>query len=251
MANFHTHLKVGIFVSGGAVLVLEGAGLVAPDQTLVLFGLGVLGSLLPDIDANASSPVRAIFGLLAAALAFGWTLPMAGRYPPLELALAWGGLFVGTRFLLLLTFARFTVHRGIWHSWLAVAFATLATVNLAHWVLHQAAKPAWVAGLMVGLGYLTHLCLDEIYSVDIFNTRIRRSFGTALKPFSLSDPVSSLGMATAVAVLAWFVPAAEFDQVPGRAQLAAWADQALAQLAGWSCTGITVMRGWLQQQQFM
>ena len=182
MANFSTHLKIGVFVSGGAVLALDGLGLVAPDHTFALFGLGVLGSLLPDIDADASSPVRAIFGLLGAALAFGWTLPMVGRYPPLELALVWGGLFVATRYLLLLAFARFTVHRGIWHSWLAAAFVTLATVNLAHWVLHQPSKPAWVAGLMVGLGYLTHLSLDEIYSVDIFNSRLRRSFGTALKP---------------------------------------------------------------------
>ncbi|HYN77683.1 MAG TPA: metal-dependent hydrolase [Lamprocystis sp. (in: g-proteobacteria)] len=251
MANFQTHLKVGIFVSGGAVLALDGVGLVAPQHTLALFGLGVLGSLLPDIDANASSPVRAIFGLLGAALAFAWTLPMAGRHPPLELALAWAGLFVGTRFLLLLTFARFTVHRGIWHSWLAVAFATLATVNLAHWVLHQSAKPAWVAGLMVGLGYFTHLCLDEIYSVDIFNTRMKRSFGTALKPFSLADPASSLRMAAAVAALAWCVPAAEFTLVPGRVELATWAGQTFGHLAVWSGAVVTTMRDWLQQQQMM
>jgi hypothetical protein len=246
MANFHTHLKVGIFVSGGAVLALDGAGLVGPDQTLVLFGLGVLGSLLPDIDANASSPVRAIFGLLGAALAFGWTLPLVGRYPPLELALVWGGLFVGTRFLLLLAFARYTVHRGIWHSWLAVAFAALATVNLAHWVLHQASRPAWVAGLTLGLGYLTHLVLDEIYSVDIFNSRVRRSFGTALKPFSLADPASSLWMAAAVGLLAWLAPAADFVHVPVRAEWAAWADQALVRLGACCATSIEMMRVWLK-----
>jgi hypothetical protein len=247
MANFSTHLKIGVFVSGGAVLALDGMGLVAPDHTFALFGLGVLGSLLPAIDADASSPVRAIFGLLGAALAFGWTLPMVGRYPPLELALVWGGLFVATRYLLLIAFARFTVHRGIWHSWLATAFVALATVNLAHWVLHQPSKPAWVAGLMVGLGYLTHLTLDEIYSVDIFNSRLRRSFGTALKPLSFSDPRSSFLMAAAVALLFWLTPAADFGPLPAWSSATAWAEQTLERLADWSGTGIKVVRVWFDQ----
>lgn len=246
MANFSTHFKVGIFVSGGAVLALDGVGLVPPDQTLVLFALGVMGSLLPDIDADASAPVRAAFGVIGAALAFAWTLPLVGRYPPLELALVWGGLFVATRFLLLAAFARFTVHRGIWHSWLAAGFAALATVNAAHWLLHQPAQSAWVAGLMVGIGYLTHLCLDEIYSVDLFNTRLRTSFGTALKPFSLSDPLSSLAMAAAVGVLAWLAPPAELAQLPGRAEFVAWADHGLARLAVWSSSGLEVIRVWIR-----
>lgn len=246
MANFSTHLKVGIFVSGGAVLALNGAGQAPADQTLVLFALGVMGSLLPDIDADASAPVRTAFGVIGAALAFGWTLPLVGRYPPLELALVWGGLFVATRFLLLAVFARFTVHRGIWHSWLAASFAVLATVNTAHWLLHQPPQFAWVAGLMVGIGYLTHLCLDEIYSVDLFNTRLRTSFGTALKPFSLSDPLSSFAMAAAVGALAWLAPLAEFTQVPGRVEFVAWAEQALVRLAACCGASIEVVRVWLK-----
>ena len=33
----------------------------------------------------------------------------------------------------------------------------------------------------MSVGYLTHLTLDEIYSVDVMDTRIKASFGTALK----------------------------------------------------------------------
>jgi hypothetical protein len=128
---------------------------------------------------------------------------------------------------------------------LAVAFAALATVNVAHWLLHQPARPAWVAGLMVGLGYLTHLCLDEIYSVDIFNTRMRRSFGTALKPFSFSDPVSTLLMGTAVAGLTWIAPAPALPRLPPPRELMVWADQTLAQLSAWSVAGVEMLRVWL------
>ena len=31
------------------------------------------------------------------------------------------------------------------------------------------------------VGFLTHLILDEMYSVDVYDTRIKASFGTALK----------------------------------------------------------------------
>jgi membrane-bound metal-dependent hydrolase YbcI (DUF457 family) len=169
-----------------------------------------------------------------------------GHYRPLDLAVVWFGLFLGVRFLLFETFARFTVHRGIWHSWLAVAFATLATVTISYRLLDQVPRAAWVAGLMVGLGYFTHLCLDEIYSVDLFNTRVKRSFGTALKPFSLADPASSLAMAAAVGVLAWLAPPLDFTQLPTRAEWAAWMHQGLAQLGAWSDLGVAAVRTWLQ-----
>lgn len=206
MANFQTHLNGGIVVSGVAVLALHRLGLVQEREALGLFALGVAGSLLPDIDADASAPVRAFFGVLGIALAFALTLPLAGGLPPLTLALLWIGVLFSVRVALYEVFSRFTVHRGIWHSLLGVAFATLATVNAAFWLFEAPPPTAWAAGWMVGIGYLTHLSLDELYSVDLLNTRVRRSFGTALKPFSLSDPASSLAMAAAIAVLLWFAP---------------------------------------------
>ena len=242
MADFHTHLNAGILVSGAATVGLHALGLVAPGQTLTLFALGVTGSLLPDIDADASAPVRGTFGMLGAVLAFAWTLPLMGRFLPLELAAIWCGLFLAVRFLLQMAFARFTVHRGIWHSWLGIAFATLATVDLAYWLLREPAQAAWIAGGMVGLGYLTHLCLDELYSVDLMSSRVNRAFGTALKPFSLSDPLSSLSMAAAVGALAWFAPAAKVMQVPKILEFTVWAEQVWARLVAWSGLGIEAIR---------
>ncbi len=242
MADFQTHLNGGILVSGAATVWLHGLGLVPPNDTLALFALGVTGSLLPDIDADASAPVRATFGVLGAVLAFAWTLPLTDRFLPLELALVWCGLFLGVRFLLQALFARLTVHRGIWHSWLAIAFATLATADLAYWLVREPAHSAWLAGAMVGLGYFTHLCLDELSSVDLMSSRVNRSFGTALKPFSLSDPLSSLAMASAVGALAWYAPAADFARIPRVTELAGWIGQVLTRLIAWSGLGIESIR---------
>jgi hypothetical protein len=49
------------------------------------------------------------------------------------------------------------------------------------------------------VGYLTHLTLDEIYSVDVMDTRLKASFGTALKFFDRRHAGSSLAMAAATA----------------------------------------------------
>jgi hypothetical protein len=207
MANFQTHLTGGILISGAAVLGLHGAGWIAPRAAVGYFALGVVGSLLPDIDAAASRPVRAFFAVCAVALAFVVTLPLIGRLLALELVLVWAAVYVCVRYVVVLIFSRLTVHRGIWHSWLAIAVAALGTVDAAYWLLRMPSEVAWLSGLMIGIGYLTHLCLDELYSVDLLNSRVKRSFGTALKPLSLADPHASLGMFLAALVLLWLSPA--------------------------------------------
>lgn len=209
MANFQTHLNVGILVSAGAVISLHLSGLATPAQVPILFALGAAGSLLPDIDAKHSTPSHALFNALGAALAFAATLPLGGRFGPWVMLGLWCLVFVAVRYGVFQIFGRLTVHRGIWHSWLAAASVAAATADLAYWVGGQRPDAAWLAGLMVGVGYLTHLLLDELYSVNLFNVRIKRSFGSALKPLSLRYPGASLLMSAALAGLIAIAPPIE------------------------------------------
>jgi hypothetical protein len=206
MANFTAHLYGGALVSSAAALSLYAAGLASPQQTQTWFFLGVAGGLLPDIDSDSSAPVRGFFTLLGMVLAFLVSFALVGRFPVLELALIWGAVFLLVRYGLFELFARFTVHRGVWHSWLAIAFAGLATANGTHYLLGLSAWDSWVSGIFVSLGYLTHLCMDELASVDLLGNRVKRSFGTALKPFSASAPWASGLMLMAVIALAYAAP---------------------------------------------
>lgn len=208
MANFQTHLNIGILVSAAATLSLHVAGFIEQSQMPVLFALGVAGSLLPDIDLERSRPTGLLFNVLGAVLAFAVTLPLTVRFQPLVLAAIWGAVFLAVRYGVLKVFSSFTVHRGVWHSWLAVAAVSLATTNLAYWMWEHPAEDAWIAGLMVGIGYLTHLALDEFSSVDLFNAKVKRSFGTALKPISLNI-LSTLAMASVLAGLISTAPPVE------------------------------------------
>ena len=63
---------------------------------------------------------------------------------------------------------------------------------------------AWLAAGFLSVGFLTHLILDEIYSVDVMDTRIKASFGTALKLVDTKHWGHSAAMAAAT-VLAFMV----------------------------------------------
>jgi hypothetical protein len=206
MASFTTHLYGGALVSSAAALGLYSAGLAGPEQTQTWFFLGVAGGLLPDIDSDSSAPVRGFFTLLGILLAFLVSFALVGRFPVVELALIWGVIFLLVRYGLFEVFARSTVHRGVWHSWLAAALAGLATTNAAFHFLRLSAWESWVGGMFVVLGYLTHLLLDELASVDLLGNRVKRSFGTALKPFSIAAPWGSALMLAGVVGLAQSAP---------------------------------------------
>jgi hypothetical protein len=206
MASFATHLYGAALVSSVAALSLYGNGLAGPQETQVCFILGVAGGLLPDIDADASKPVRGFFTLLAVVLAFFVAFTLVDSLTLLNVSLVWLGTFLLVRFGFFEAFARLTVHRGVWHSWLAVALASVVTANLAYWIFGTSERDAWLAGGFMGLGYVAHLSLDELASVDLWGHRVRRSFGTALKPFSLAAPWASLTMLIVVLALGYTAP---------------------------------------------
>lgn len=206
MADFKTHLYGATAASGLAALGVYSLGWTTTAQTQLLFLHGVAGGLLPDIDAPKSTPIRGFFALLGVALAFAMTFPFVGRYPLGGLALIWLLVFVTVRFGLFALFVRYTVHRGIWHSGLAAIAVGLGGVVLSHQVLGRTAWESWLSGAFVTLGYLTHLILDELASVNLLGKRIKRSLGTALKPFSLASPGASLAMLLVVLVLGALTP---------------------------------------------
>lgn len=206
MAKFAVHLYGAAAVSSAGALGAYSLGWAGSWETQMLFFLGVAGGLLPDIDADNSTPVRGFFTLLGVALAFLVSFTLVGRLPVLELALVWCGLFLAVRYGMFEVFARLTVHRGVWHSWLAAAFAALATVAGLYHGAGLSPRQSWLGGLFVGIGYLTHLCLDELASVDLLGRRVKSSFGTALKPFSFSSPWASLTMLVVAIALAYVAP---------------------------------------------
>ncbi|MDY7117830.1 metal-dependent hydrolase [Halomonas sp. SSL-5] len=204
MADFRTHL--GVAAAGGVVVAHGGwqAGLWDAWQALPMLALVAFGGILPDIDADSSKAIRLVFNLLAVIAVVAGALLLQGWLSLGGLLLACVGLYLGVRHLGGALFARLTVHRGIWHSLLAAALCGLATTALSHHLLAQPDVLAWGHGMALSLGFVLHLLLDELYSVDLTGARIKRSFGSALKPLDWRSPGNSLVMlATGANLLPW------------------------------------------------
>jgi LexA-binding, inner membrane-associated putative hydrolase len=206
MANFKTHLIGATAVSGLASLSLLNLHLAKPWETGGYFLLGIVGGLLPDIDSDKSTPLTIIFYFLSLYCAFAAIFNLAVQYSFAELAVIWLAVYIAIRHVAFKVVTQMTIHRGSFHSLLAVAFFTVMVVDTSYYLLHHLPQKAWNAGLFVGMGYLVHLSLDEIYSVDLYNRRMKKSFGTALKLFSLENGLSSSLMAAILAVLFYYAP---------------------------------------------
>ncbi len=198
MANFKTHFSVASVVSGVASVTALATGLASLRQALAYFAIGLIGGILPDIDADNSAPVRLLFNVLALGLAFVSVFYLVDQLSIAELVLVWGATFVSIRYLAFAIFTRFTVHRGVFHSILAAVFFAGMTASVAFHGFSSHAQIAWLSGSFLFMGYLVHLILDEVYSVDLLNRRIKRSFGSALKivPLKRVWPSLALGVAT-------------------------------------------------------
>lgn len=203
MANFTTHIAIGTVVSGALATLTLAADVVAPQNLVAVTLAGALGSVLPDIDLKDSRPSRAMFAGLAIFASFAVLFNAATHYSIAELWLLWLGTLLLVRYGLHTLFHRLAVHRGIWHSILAAVFCSVATAIVFRHLLGKPDGVSWLAAVFMFAGYITHLTLDEIYSVDVMDTRIKSSFGTALKLFDRRHLYASAGMAgaTAAAIL--------------------------------------------------
>ncbi len=191
MAGFRTHITVS-----GALGVVYGGAAVNPggfdtSAAVLAAGLTTAGGMLPDLDSDSGVPVRELFGLAAAAVPLLLVPRMVdaglGREAVLA-ALLFG--YVVIRYVVADVFRRLTVHRGMYHSVPAMLVSGLV-VYLAYHSPDRGVRLLLAGGVM--LGFLSHLVLDEVYSVDFRGLRVKlkASAGSALKFGSSSLPATA------------------------------------------------------------
>lgn len=204
MASFSVHTSVAMLASGFAATGLMVGGLISEHQAILYFILGTIGGLLPDIDSDSSNSLKIAFTLISSLIGFLVLFYLVSRYSIVELCLIWLGLFLSIRYGVLWVFIRLSVHRGIFHSIPASALFGLGTVAVAYHGFSFNPYISWMAGAFISFGYLIHLVLDELYSVNLTGVRLKRSFGTALKLFSWKHWGASI-LLYASTVLAYYL----------------------------------------------
>lgn len=206
MANFSTHLGVAAIGSGMLATLCLQVGFVDAKDAILLAFAGVIGGILPDIDLHYSHPSRIIFSLLGILMSFLWIFATENELSIIELWLAGLGLYLLVRYPLWKLFNKFTVHRGVLHSVISAILFGLLTVLLSFYIFSRQPFTSWFIGFFVFLGFILHLLLDEIYSVDFMGRRLKRSFGTALKIFDKRQIQASVLIIIGIAISWAFTP---------------------------------------------
>ena len=198
MASFRGHISFAAVL--GAVYGAVGSIAFGLDWGPVFLGAGLttIGGLMPDLDSDSGVPVRELFSLAATIIPllllhrlrrFGFSIEQT----IVLLALIY--LFI--RYGIAHVFKRYTVHRGMFHSIPGMLIAGLG-VFLVYNTSEELVRWFVAGGVMVG--FLSHLVLDELCSVDFMGARIRlnKFAGSALKFWSPS------ALATFIAYLLLF-----------------------------------------------
>ena len=217
MANFNTHLNTAVIITGLTSATLLSAGHIELKGALWLWFLGSIGGLLPDIDSDNSTSLDTIFNLFALSavlLVLNYiTTELIIEISFIELIVVPLLVYGFMKYIIRPIFEWITVHRGSCHSLLFILLCALLTTQVT-WKLNdqsttQAAVFAWLTGGFILLGGLIHLLLDEIYSVDLSNVTIKRSFGTALKIADFDNKLITLASVIAIAGLIYVAPPTE------------------------------------------
>ncbi|NRB38548.1 MAG: metal-dependent hydrolase [Pseudomonadales bacterium] len=207
MANFNVHLSAGVATGGMLAGATISSAATSAAEALLLWGLCMAGSILPDIDSDSSTVTKMLFTGFAGIAAVLFTLLFHGYFDLIELWAAMLLVFLTVRFVIRAFVHRLTVHRGVFHSLLATVTLGLATIVITNVAYPDHVLMAFLSGVSITLGYLSHLLLDECYSVDLEGLSIKRSFGSAIKPFSMHDKTASMMMLLVAVFFYWQLPA--------------------------------------------
>lgn len=206
MANFNTHLTGGFIVSGVLGLATYKAGLIGSHEFLLCVLIGTIGGLLPDIDSDNSTPTQVGFNLMSFALAFALVIHWRSELSLLSMLLLWVAGYSFMRYAVFAVFTRLTTHRGIIHSVPYMAVLALGLTSLNYYVLDTPSSTSWFYGAFLFIGAMVHLGLDEAYSVDLLNNRLKRSSGTAMKFYKHSQRFYYLGLYTILLLFIFIAP---------------------------------------------
>jgi len=185
MANFNTHFIVASSASAIASGIMLSMEVIEPNQAIMAFVIGTFGGLLPDIDSDNSKSISIAFTIISFLITILLIFFKSSTYSVIEMIIVGGMVFYTIRFGLIGVFRKVSKHRGMFHSVPVALIWGVGTAILMHLFFGLDELVSWVYGIMMSFGYIIHLLLDEIYSVDLANRRLKKSSGTAFKFYKL------------------------------------------------------------------
>jgi len=207
MANFEQHINVAVIATGVLIVPLASSGLITIEESLISLSLGVLGGILPDLDSDRSKPVQISFKILSIFIPLLILISLSDmNLPILQMIAMWLFSSVVLGLTLFKLFLALTKHRGIFHSIpMGILFFQLTNIIFYH-LLNYSLTFSTIAGFFVFFGFIIHLLLDELVSLNILGLKIKSSLGTALKLYTKHNLIGTAIVYTLIVGLYLFLP---------------------------------------------
>ena len=178
MADFKAHTSVGTLwglLLGTVSVISDFCSLIGG---IVILFLAATSSAAPDIDSDTGRPRELVLSFLGIAIPIVLLFNISDSTSSENILAATLISFFLVRYILGYLLAKFTVHRGLWHSIPAAVLCSEITYLL---FFDLPVKVRLLYALSVLGGFISHLLMDEMYSVKVLALDTKRSFGTALK----------------------------------------------------------------------
>jgi len=193
MAGFSTHVSVAAVVSSFTVVCASTLNVLSVYELFSLFLLGVLSTSIPDLDSDTSKPLKITYSILSLFIPSVLTLLLYSNYFSFiqisgakEIVISFLSLYF--IFALLFFFSmKFTKHRGVFHSIPMALFSGSLAMLIFNKFLPSDVFVVFI-GVFIALGVLTHLILDEVYSI----VKFKKSLGSAFKLYDKNNKLGTL-----------------------------------------------------------
>ncbi len=206
MASFQQHLNLSVITSGVIIVPLHNAGFLTPNEAVIALIFGVIGGVLPDLDLEYSKPSQRLFQILSIFSPMLIIIYFFKEIPVLYNIIIWFLLSFFFYFILRKTLGQLTVHRGIFHTIpMGILFAQI-TIFISKNILHQSDLFSNILAFFIFFGFMTHLILDEIFSINIYGIKMKKSFGTAFKLYAKNNIIGTIILYILILLIYKYIP---------------------------------------------
>ena len=206
MASFEQHVNGAVVATGVAIVPLYSASLLDVHQSLIVLALGIVGGVLPDLDSDNSRPLQIVFKIFSIFLPLIILLSLFENAPLLKLIGYWFLASILLHLTVFKLFIMFTSHRGIFHSIpMGIVFGQITTYTFLNYLNYDLIFST-LAGIFVTFGFMVHLLLDELVSLNALGLRVKKSFGTAFKFYDRYNLFGTLILYIVIGVFLYITP---------------------------------------------
>ncbi|WP_412727243.1 metal-dependent hydrolase [Arcobacter sp. 15-2] len=206
MASFAQHINTAVVVSGISIAPLYSASFIDLNQALVLLFFGMIGGVLPDIDLENSKPIQIASGILSIFIPLLAILTLLQSLSISKMLFIWFLSSLVLHFIIFKILLTNTIHRGVIHSIpMGIVFAQ-ALIIFFHTFLEYEELFSLLCGLFLFGGFIIHLLLDELISLNAFGMSFKKSLGSAFKFYDSNNAIGSILLYILIGVLFTLFP---------------------------------------------